>query len=68
MTRFVTLVGYGAIAAFAGGLELAARRPGRLARFGEALDLLLRPPALRIIVLAGWLWLGWHVFVRVRWR
>lgn len=68
MTRAVTLVGYAVIAACAVALELVARRSGRLARFADALELLLRPVGLRVMVLTGWLWLGWHVFVRVTWR
>ena len=68
MTRFVTLVGYAVVAACAVGLEVSARRRQRLARFTEALDVLLGPPVLRVIVLGGWMWLGWHVFVRVDWR
>ncbi len=68
MTRLVTLLGYGLIVACALGLELAARRSGRLATFGQALDLILRRWPFRLVLLAGWLWLGWHLFVRVDWR
>ena len=68
MTRLVTLLGYGLIAACALGLELAARRSARLATFGQALDMMLRRPAIRVALLAAWLWLGWHLFVRVDWR
>lgn len=68
MTRLVTLLGYGAIALAALGLELAARRTGRVATFGQALDALLRRWPFRLALLAGWMWLGWHLFVRVDWR
>ncbi|MGH2395065.1 MAG: DUF6186 family protein [Candidatus Limnocylindria bacterium] len=29
---------------------------------------MLRHRPARILMLAGWLWLGWHIFVRVDWR
>lgn len=67
MTRLVTLAGYAAIAAWALGLEVAARR-GAGGTLGDALAVALRPWPVRMIVLAAWLWLGWHVFVRVDWR
>ncbi len=64
MTRLVTLVGYATIAACGVGLEVAARRRGD-ATFGEALTRLLRRWPVRVLVVVGWLWVGWHVFVRV---
>ncbi len=68
MSRLVTLVGYAVIAAVAVALELAARCTHRLATFGEALATVLRTWPGRVAVQAGWLWLGWHIFVRVHWR
>ncbi|HEX2042674.1 MAG TPA: DUF6186 family protein [Acidimicrobiales bacterium] len=68
MTRLLTLVGYGVLAACSVGLELAARRSRRLATFGDALDVVLRRWPVRAALLAGWLWLGWHLFVRADWR
>ena len=68
MSRLVTLLGYAAVAACALGLEVAARRSGRWATFGEALAGLRRRWPFRLVLLAGWLWLGWHLFVRVDWR
>lgn len=44
-------------------LEIAARRRGGTT-FGDALAALLRPWPARVVVVAAWLWLGWHVFVR----
>jgi len=67
MTRLVTLVGFALIAACALGLEVAARRSGRLATFGDALSAALRRWPVRLLLQAGWLWLGWHLFVRVEW-
>ncbi len=65
MTRVVTLLGYAVIAASAVGLEFAARRTGHVTTFGDLLSLTLRRWPLRLVLLAGWLWLGWHLFVRV---
>jgi hypothetical protein len=64
MTRLVTLAGYAAIAAAAIGVEVAARRRGG-GTFGEALAVVLRPWPARVVVVAAWLWLGWHLFARV---
>lgn len=66
MTRLVTLAGYAVIAATAIGVEIVARRRGRVT-FGDALALFLRPWPARVIVVAAWLWLGWHLFARVDW-
>lgn len=75
MSRLVTLLGYGVIAAWAVVLEVAARLSRRSrpesrgpATFGDVLDTALRPWPVRVVVLAGWLWLGWHLFARVNWR
>jgi hypothetical protein len=67
MTRLVTLLGYAVIAASAVGVELAARRRGA-GTFGDALAAALCRWQVRMIVIAAWLWLGWHVFVRVDWQ
>lgn len=67
MTRLLTLVGYGVVAVCALALELAARRSGRLSTFGDVLAAVLARWPVRVAVLAGWLWVGWHLFVRVDW-
>ena len=67
-SRAVTLAGYALIATAAVGLEVIARRSGRLATFADALTTALRHWPCRILLLAGWLWLGWHVFVRAHWQ
>lgn len=64
MSRTVTLWGY-ALLAFAvvvyQAVGLLVRRTPTL---GQALTRLKRIPAARTLLLAGWLWLGWHTFVR----
>ena len=67
-SRLVTLVGFAAIGAAAVGLELAARLSRRVCTFGDAFAAVARHRALRVLLLAAWLWLGWHVFVRMAWR
>jgi hypothetical protein len=67
MTRVLTLVSYAVIVVAAVGLEITARRRGG-ATLGDALSVALRWWPLRVLLLAGWLWLGWHTFVRVDWR
>ena len=67
MSRSVTLLGYAVLVVSAGGLEVAARRR-RSATFGDALTIVLRSRAARLAVLAAWLWLGWHLLVRVDWQ
>jgi len=67
VSRAVTLAGYAAVVAAALVLELVARAQG-YATFGDAVTAAVRCRPLRLIVLAAWLWLGWHLFVRVDWR
>lgn len=68
MTRFVTMLGYGLLLVVGIGFELVARRSSRLPTFGQVLALALRRWPLRLLLQASWLWVGWHVFVRVDWR
>jgi hypothetical protein len=37
---------------------------GRFPTLGDVLSFLMRPRAGRWFVLIGWVWLGWHLFVR----
>lgn len=67
MSRLVTLAGYVVVLAAALGVEVDARRRAG-ATLGDALALVLRPWPVRLAVVAAWLWLGWHLFVRVDWR
>lgn len=68
MSRGATLAGYVVILVAAAAVELSARRRGRWAAFAEALGAVRAAPVARVLLQAGWLWLGWHVFVRVDWR
>jgi hypothetical protein len=43
---------------------LAVYRPHQVATIGDACARLMAPVALRVVVLLGWAWVGWHFFVR----
>lgn len=64
MSRTVTLAGYALIVAAGLAYELAGRLRRRTPTLTEAVLMLTRRPAGRAFVLTGWLWLGWHLFVR----
>lgn len=52
-----------------GGAALALQVTGlvtgsRFPTFGDAAGYVMRWTTGRLVVLAGWVWLGWHTFVR----
>jgi hypothetical protein len=59
-----TLAGYALIAAAMLVCEWVARRDRRLPSFSQAVSWANRRRPARLLLLAVWLWLGWHVFVR----
>jgi hypothetical protein len=64
-TRVITIIGFCVVIAALVVLEIIARRPGsRVPVLGEWLGYLMRPKAGRFLLLAGWVWLGWHYFSR----
>jgi hypothetical protein len=65
ITRAVTIAGFAVVLSALAALELIARRGGtRVPTLGQWLGYLMRRPAGRALILAGWLWLGWHYFAR----
>ena len=74
MTRAITLAGYVVLAAALTVRQLSACRAQRRHRephpvtFGEFLALARRWSHIRLLILLGWLWLGWHVFARADWQ
>jgi hypothetical protein len=61
----ITVIGFTAIIAALVVLEILARRKiGRIPTIGEWLGFVMRRPLGRALMLAGWLWLGWHYFAR----
>ena len=67
MSRTITLAGYAAMAAALALYQLAALVRHRTPTLGQALGVVTRHPAVRWLLLAGWLWLGAHLFVRTGW-
>jgi uncharacterized protein DUF6186 len=64
MTRAVTLWGYVLLAVAGVACQVAGLVLGRTATLGQALNRLRRVRAGRFLLLSGWLWAGWHTFVR----
>jgi uncharacterized protein DUF6186 len=64
MTRAVTLWGYAVLAGAGVAYQVAGLVLGRTATLEQALDRLRRVRAGRFLLLSGWLWVGWHTFVR----
>jgi hypothetical protein len=67
MSRSLTLLGYALLVVAAIGIEVAARRRSS-GTLGDALTRTLGWRPARFVLLAAWLWLGWHLFVRVDWQ
>ena len=64
MSRSITLVGYAVLATALVGCQVWALVSRRIATIGQAASGLARWRAGRWLMLAGWLWIGWHLFVR----
>jgi Family of unknown function (DUF6186) len=65
ITRVITVIGFVCLIGALVTLEIVARRPtNRIPTVGEWLGYLMRARAGRLLVLLGWLWLGWHYFAR----
>lgn len=59
------LTAYAALVLAMVATEAWARRdPDRRTTLDDLVGALVRIPPLRWLLLAGWMWLGWHVFVR----
>ena len=64
MSRAATLWGYALLALAVIAYQMAGVILGRTATLGQVLRRVTRVPAGRAVLLAGWLWAGWHTFVR----
>jgi hypothetical protein len=61
----MTIIGFVVVIAALVTLEILGRRNiGRIPTLTEWLGYVMRPRAGRALILAGWLWLGWHFFAR----
>ena len=67
MSWAATAGGFLAILAAAVFVELAARTTGRGPTLGRAVAAVNRSRTGRVLLLAAWLWAGWHLFVRASW-
>ena len=64
-TRIITIIGFAGLILALFVLEFLGRRPNsRIPTLGEWLGYVMRPWAGRLLILLGWLWLGWHYFSR----
>jgi hypothetical protein len=65
VTRIITIIGFAALILALFVLEFLGRRKGsRIPTLGEWLGYVMRSKAGRVLILLGWLWLGWHYFSR----
>jgi hypothetical protein len=64
MTRALALTVWCLVVASIVALEVAGVVHDRFPRFGDYLTALCRTRVGRTLVLVGWVWLGWHLFVR----
>ena len=64
-SRAATFVVWGALAvALLVATQVFAVTTRRIPTVGALIRALVRRPGVRVVLLAGWLWLGWHFFVR----
>ena len=63
--RSLTIVGFSVLAVVLVALTLAGRT-GRLGLVspGEVLNVLLSRTSVRLAIVLGWAWLGWHFLAR----
>lgn len=64
MSRTITLVGYYLLAGALVGCQVAALLWGRLPTIGQVVARVTARRTGRWLLLAGWLWVGWHLFAR----
>jgi hypothetical protein len=64
-SRDATLLVWGLLAALVIVVQLAAAiTKGRLPGFGGLLHRLIVPRIGWVVIVVGWMWLGWHAFAR----
>jgi hypothetical protein len=64
MTRPVTIAGYVVLATAMAAYQTLGLLLGKTATLGQAVAALRRSRTGRVSLLATWLWVGWHLFVR----
>jgi hypothetical protein len=63
-TREVTLLGYAVILSLAIAWGVATARSAGWMTLADAWRALTRRRVARFVLLAAWVWLGWHLFAR----
>ena len=63
-SRTVTFAGFAVILCLIGLWAVMTARHGRWLTLPGAVASLTRRRAVRIAVVLGWVWLGWHLFAR----
>ena len=63
-SRVITFVGYGTILALVLVWAAMTAQSPRSLTLSDAITLLTRSRTARILVVIGWIWLGWHLFAR----
>lgn len=64
MSRTITLVGYGLIAAALVAGQVAGLMSDRIPTIARVISLVASRRPARWLLLSAWLWAGWHLFVR----
>ena len=64
MSRTLTLWGYAVLAIAALAYQAAGLLRRQTVTLGQAVRRLKTIPGARPLLLASWLWLGWHTFIR----
>ncbi len=67
MSGATTVAGYALLGVAVVGCQVLALVTGRIPTVGQAVSRLTRRRPGRWLVLGGWLWIGWHLFV-LRWQ
>lgn len=68
MSRSLTQAGYVVLLGAMVIYQLLSVIHRRSATLGQTFRKLKRSAAGRLVLAAGWLWMGWHLFVRASWR
>jgi hypothetical protein len=63
-SRALSFTGYGVIFALIVLLAVVASRRANWMTLPDAFKAVTRRRAVRILVVIGWIWLGWHLFAR----
>ena len=63
-SRTATFVVWGALAVLLIATQVVAVTTRRIPTLADLIKAMTRRPVVRVVLLAVWLWAGWHFFVR----